>query len=98
LPFAAPVGQDSWKWSISASVSSRDLIRKRTPSGELATQVSALAPGEHLGAFGLADVEIGQDLLQLVVGGLGADHRLGSSGLPCLTALVRSMASGTNWS
>ncbi len=30
-----------------------------------------------LGAFALADLDVGQDLLELIVGGLRADHRLG---------------------
>ena len=41
---------------------------------QLAAQVGPLAAGQDLGALLLADVDVGEDLLQLVVGGLRADH------------------------
>ena len=44
---------------------------------QLAAQRGPLAADQHLGAFLLADVDVGEDLLELVVGGLGADHGRG---------------------
>src|SRR5271166_3075786 len=43
-------------------------------AGQLAFEMGAFAAGQNLSAFLLANVEIGQDLLELVVGGLRADH------------------------
>src|SRR5882757_5065877 len=44
---------------------------------QLPVVVDAFAAGENLGALLPADVEIGEDLPHLVVGGLAADHRAG---------------------
>ena len=44
---------------------------------EVTAKLGALAAGQDLRAFLLADVDVGQDLLELVVGGLRADHRVG---------------------
>jgi hypothetical protein len=65
---------------------------------ELAFELRALAAGEDFGAFLLADVEIGQDLLELVVGGLRADHRRRVEWRPCLIFLVRATARSMNLS
>ena len=45
--------------------------------GEVAAEVGALAADQQLRAALLADVDVRQDLLELVVRRLGADHRLG---------------------
>src|ERR1700682_4375045 len=45
--------------------------------GKFALEFRALAAGEHLCTLLLADVEIRQNLLKLVVGGLCADHGCG---------------------
>ncbi len=42
--------------------------------GELAVEREPLATGQELGAFLLADIDIRKNLLQLIVGGLRADH------------------------
>ena len=42
---------------------------------KLALHLRLAAAGEHLGAFLLAEVEVGQDLGQLLLGGLRAEHR-----------------------
>ncbi|EJZ06057.1 hypothetical protein MFORT_28624 [Mycolicibacterium fortuitum subsp. fortuitum DSM 46621 = ATCC 6841 = JCM 6387] len=44
---------------------------------EVAAQIGPLTAGDQLGAFGFPDLDVGQDLLQLIVGGLRTDHRLG---------------------
>src|SRR5690606_10455563 len=46
-------------------------------AGEVPAQFGAFTAGDDGGALGSADVDVGQDLLQLVVGGLRADHGLG---------------------
>ena len=51
----------------------RSARRNSRPSSSPSSMV-AFAAGQNLGAFLLADVDIGQDLLQLIVGGLRADH------------------------
>ena len=51
-----------------------------------------LAAGQHLGALLLADVDVGQDLLELVVGGLRADHAWrGRAGCPARRFFTRSI-------
>ena len=46
-------------------------------AGQVAAELGPRAAGEHLGALLAADVEVGQDLLELVVRGLRADHGVG---------------------
>ncbi len=46
-------------------------------AGQVAFQLDAVAAGADRGAFLLADVDVGQDLLELVVAGLRADLRVG---------------------
>ncbi len=45
--------------------------------GQRAFQFLDLAAGQQLGAFLLGDVEVRQDLLELLLRGLGADHGVG---------------------
>ena len=59
---------------------------------QIAVEIGALAAGQHLGAFLLADVEVGQDLLQLLVGGLRADHGVGVERVALLDRLRRARA------
>ena len=64
-------------WKIRIELSPSKMVGCHVvAAGQLAAQVGSLAAGQHLGALLPADVEVGQDLLQLVVGGLRADHGL----------------------
>ena len=78
----------SWKIRIVLSPSKIvgcDVVAAR----QLAAELGAFAAGEHLGALLPADVEVGQDLLELVVGGLRADHRVGVERMALLDRSVR---------
>ena len=66
----------SWKMRI-ALLPSKIVGCDVVAAGQVAAQVGPRAAGEHLRALLLADVEVGQDLLELVVGRLRADHRVG---------------------
>ena len=46
-------------------------------AGQVAVQVFGRAAGEQLGALLLGDLEVGQDLVVLLLGRLGADHGFG---------------------
>lgn len=45
--------------------------------GQAAFEFLHLAAGQQLGAFLLGDVRVREDLLELLLGGLGADHGVG---------------------
>ena len=46
------------------------------PSAKIPGHLSDASSAEHLGAFRLADSQIGTNLLQLLSRGLGSDHSL----------------------
>jgi hypothetical protein len=58
----------------------------------------AAAAGQHLGAFVAADVDVGQDLFQLLVRSLRADHGRGIERAALRIACTRAMARSMNFS
>ncbi len=47
------------------------------PFLEALAEIGPLAAGQHLRAFALPNLDVREDLLELIRGGLGADHRIG---------------------
>ena len=54
-----------------------DRRRHVVAARKIAVEVRAFAAAYHSGTLGFADVDVGEDLLELVVAGLRADHRFG---------------------